>query len=163
MLPACYQNRGDSGFDELTGASAGNFFSEPALGRAVSRLDWNRDGLPDLAVTSVGTSAALLTNITPDAGNFVKFQLVGTSSERCAFGARVQLDSGDRTWTRQLVAGDGFSAANQRCLIFGIDDRSKLDRVIVTWPSGRIQTYKNPEPNSHYTIVEDSNKVWKKP
>jgi tetratricopeptide (TPR) repeat protein len=162
MTPACYENQGASQFHELDGATVGNYFATRHLGRAVARMDWNRDGLPDVVVTHVDSPVALLTNCATNPGAYVAIRLVGTQSERCAFGTRIQIDCGRHSWTQQLTAGDGFAASNERCLVFGLGDAERIDTATITWPSGQIQVFQSLETNLEYTIIEGSLRPWTK-
>ena len=64
------------------------------------------------------------------------------------------LRCGDRVWTRQLTAGSGYQASNQKMLLFGVSDCEKIDRLIVRWPSGIKQTFDDILPNRELTIIE---------
>jgi hypothetical protein len=62
MRPQLFYNRGDGRFQDISHAS-GEFFRGEYLGRGVARLDWNRDGRPDLVVVHQDRPAALLQNV----------------------------------------------------------------------------------------------------
>ncbi len=127
MRPQFFSNRGDARFEEATPATLGPWFATEQLGRGLAVLDWNRDGLEDFVVSHIDSPAALLTNRTGSAGRSLAVQLRGTQSARDAIGATVEVKSGDRTWTRQLTAGDGYQACNERRLVFGLGERTEID------------------------------------
>jgi hypothetical protein len=120
---------------ELDAADLGRYFQQQWLGRAAARLDWNRDGLEDLIVGHLDDDTALLTNTSTPAGRFLSLRLIGTHSERDAIGTRVEVRLGDRTLTRQLTAGDGYQASNERRLVIGVGNAARIDELIVRWPS----------------------------
>lgn len=73
-------------------------------------------------------------------GNWVQLKLVGTSSNRDAIGARVQVRIGDKTLTRQVEAGSGYASQAMLPVHVGIGSATKVDTVVIHWPSGAVQT-----------------------
>jgi hypothetical protein len=154
MRPQFLANINGEYFLEADAKKLGPFFEKKKLGRAVALLDWNRDGLEDACMTHVHEPVALLSNTTAAAGHFVAIQLRGVNSSRDAIGTTVEVKSGDQTWKRQLVAGDGFSASNERQLIFGLGDRTQIDSITVHWTRSKAQTYEDVEGDHRYIAVE---------
>lgn len=122
-------------------------------GRSVVLFDYNRDGLTDIA--SINTNApklALFRNEVPSQNSFAAFRLIGANqadrkseekSNRDAYGARITIKVGDLSITEELRAGEGFSAQNSRTLLIGLGKAELIKSATVTWPSGRIQTFRN--------------------
>lgn len=141
MRPQYYRNLGGEAFEELKADTLGPFFAGQHLGRGMARGDWNRDGREEVVISHIGSPAALLTNQTTTAGHFLALQLRGTIGSRDAIGTVARLKIGERTITRQLTAGDGYNASNQRQLIFGLGSAEKIDQLEIRWPSGAKQTF----------------------
>ncbi len=154
MPPQYFHNAGEGQFVPIDAAALGPYFEGNYLGRAVVRLDWNRDGREDCAVTHLETPAALLLNETPVAGSFLAVRLCGTLSERDAIGTRLQITAAGRSWTQQLTAGDGYLASNERRLVFGLGDAAQIERLVVRWPSGTVQEFSDLPIDSEALIVE---------
>lgn len=163
MKPQLFRNLGNTQFQEVTAEEAGSFFGEKFLGRGLAKLDWNRDGLMDFAVSNIGAPVSLLTNTTDQAGHFVNFRLHATTTARNAFFARVEVQVGQATWTRQLCAGDGYHASNERLLQFGLGNIAVVQSVRVVWPSGAESIIENPIADSTLELVEgrDMGILWK--
>ena len=140
MRPQFFQNQSPR-FTERFGKDIGPFFDEPRLGRGLARLDWNRDGLNDAAVSQIGDPAALLTNRTRRPGRGIGLRLVGTNGSRDAIGTRVTVKAGSQEWTRQLTAGDGYQATNQRRLDFGLGQNKDELQIEIHWIGGTTQTF----------------------
>jgi tetratricopeptide (TPR) repeat protein len=153
MSPQLFGPVGRS-FVEIEATSLGPYFQSERLGRAVARLDWNRDGQDDLIVGHLEDPCALLTNTTPDAGRFLSLKLFGTASSRDAIGTIVRATIGGRTLTRQLTAGDGYQASNERRIIIGTEAAAAIDRLTVRWPSGREQTFDDVASSQEAILVE---------
>ena len=43
--------------------------------------------------------------------------------------------------SRQMTAGDGYLASNERLLIFGLGDAVHIDELEVRWPAGTRQRF----------------------
>lgn len=159
MLPQYFRNEGDARFAELAGESLGTFFNEPGLGRGLARLDVNRDGREDFAVSNLDAPAALVVNETSAAGHFLALRLVGTNSSRDAIGTRVTVVAGRRTWTRQLTAGDGYMASNQRQLVVGLGGARAIDELRIDWPSGKHQIWRQLGVDQELIAIEASDEL----
>ena len=146
-------------FVEVAAADLGAYFQKRWLGRAVARLDWNRDGREDLVVGHLADDVALLTNTTRDAGRFLSISLFGVRSNRDAIGTTVSAHVGERTIVRQLTAGDGYQASNERRLIFGLGNARHVDSLVVRWPSGIVQQFENVPTSQEACLTEGGNLV----
>ena len=149
-----YQNRGDGRFDLLSAGSLGPHFSRRYLGRGLARVDWNRDGLPDVAISTLDIPAVLLTNTTAKHGHFLRLQLVGTRSHRDAIGARVTVECEKVTRVHQLTAGDGYHASNERTLLIGLGAVEQVRRLVVDWPSGFKQEFTGVTADRNLVAIE---------
>ena len=158
-----FLNVGHGRFVEVPSTTLGPFFQEVHLGRGLARLDWNRDGLDDFAVSLIGEPAGLLTNQTLGSGHFLAIQLRGTISSRDAIGATVEITVGDQRFVKQLTAGDGYQASNERQLRFGLGTRNQVDKLVVRWPRGSVQEWRGIAANQTLLLVEDSPHWWTMP
>jgi hypothetical protein len=96
----------------------------------------------------------LLSNVSSPVGKHIRLELRGVESSRDAVGTEVTIVAGEQQWTRQLTAGDGYQASNERQLIFGIGERDSVDRILIDWPSGRRQEFGELTARRAYLIVE---------
>lgn len=154
MAAQFYWHTGNGRFQEIQTSALGAYFQELHQGRAVARLDWNRDGLEDICITHVDAPVALLTNRTKDAGHFCAIQLRGVQSSRDAIGARIRIVANGQSFERQLTAGDGFEASNQRQLVFGLGDVDHIDEIHVRWPSGNEQVLESLIADQQLLLIE---------
>lgn len=151
--PQLFQNRGGR-FQELPSSQLGSYFSGMYLGRGVARVDWNRDGLPEFIVSNINSSVSVLKNASESVGHSVSVRLVATETARDAIGARVTVTFAGREVTRQLTAGDGYMASNERLVQFGLGSTTKIDRVQIHWPSSAISELKSVPVDCTLTVVE---------
>jgi hypothetical protein len=130
------------------------FWKRRHTGRALARLDFDRDGQMDFVVTDLLEPSALLLNESPTSNHWVSLRLVGTVSERDAIGAKVELAAGQQVWTGWVTAGDGYLCKNESVVHFGIGRQADIRQITVTWPSGRRQVYLDVPADRFSLLVE---------
>ncbi|MDB5385303.1 MAG: putative system TPR-repeat lipoprotein, partial [Planctomycetaceae bacterium] len=163
MSPQYFRNLGGGRFEELGPQKSGDFFSQKLLGRGLARLDWNRDGREDFAVSHLNSAAALVLNDTPqaDVGHYFAIQLRGTASNRDAIGTRIRIVTASNVLNEQLTAGDGYESSNQRQIIVGTGTERRVIQVEVRWLSGLVQAFGPFDSESEIMIVEGCPRVHK--
>lgn len=148
-------------------------------GRAVARGDLNGDGYVDLIATnSSGLKfAPTREGVTLARGplfvwingggdsNWVTVRLRGRmgidgkGSNADALGARVRVTTmggGERPLTQiqELTAGSGYLSMNSLDLNFGIGKAERVEKIVIRWPDGNVQTLTNVAPNQLLEITE---------
>jgi FG-GAP-like repeat/ASPIC and UnbV len=167
MPPAAYENRGGGSFQRLQPESLGHYGTEPRLGRAVARLDWNSDGRDDLAVTHLDRPPAILENQTPPAGPAKSLILKGTRSGRFPAGAIAHLlfrgtDGAERETVIHLTAGDGYYCSNEHLIRAATSGQSVVS-VEIHWPSGNRQELSLEGAGPYTVVVEGCPRVFSVP
>ena len=158
MKPAVYQNLGQGQFRHLPNEALGAYGSVPQLGRAMAKLDWNRDGREDLVMTHLDRAPALLQNNTMSVGKALTFRLVGTTSTRHPAGAVLRLtveNSGERRQVvSHLTAGDGYYCSNEHVLSFSMLPNDRIKGLQVRWPSGLTDSFEDVAETGDWLAVE---------
>ncbi len=134
---------------------ASGYWQGAYLGRGMTRLDFNHDGKQDFLITHLDAPSALMMNQTETPNHWLAIQLVGTSSERNAIGAQVDVHVGDQVLSNWIVGGDGYLSRNQPTVNFGLGTADKVNKIVVTWPSGVQQTFADPKVDAYLLLVED--------
>lgn len=153
MRPLLLYNSGRATFTDASRA-CGAYFEGEYLARGAARLDWDRDGLPDMVVVHTDRPVALLRNETRDAGRRLILDLYGVESNRDAIGARITVTSGGTTRIHEITGGDGYIASNERRVILGLGSAATVDRLDIRWPSGRIDRWTDIAADSELTLIE---------
>jgi len=83
-------------------------------------------------------------------------ELKGTGGNRSAIGARVEVQWNGNTQVQEVSGGSGFSSQNDRRLHYGLGSATKIDRVVIRWPSqrGATQTIENPAIDTILQVKE---------
>jgi hypothetical protein len=123
-------------------------------GRSVALVDlWNR-GVLDVVVANQNGPLLLYKNTVVPQNDWIEFELEGTSSNRSAIGAQVTLFWNGQKQLQEVSGGSGFAAENDRRLHFGLGTNPQIDKAIIRWPSGTIQTIDKPAANQLLKMKE---------
>jgi hypothetical protein len=130
-------------------------FDQPKVGRGLAVGDFDRDGDLDVLLTTNNGPAYLYRNDQLSGNNSVRFQLVGTKSNRDAIGARVQIDYNGQSATRVVRSGSSYLSQSELPATFGLEKHDHIDRVTVNWPSGTTQQHAKLRAGIAYQITEN--------
>jgi hypothetical protein len=151
--PHLFHNQGDGTFIDRA-AEAGREFVAPRVGRGLAYGDFDRDGDVDLLVTTNNGPARLFRNDLPPGNRSVRFRLAGTKSNRDAIGATVSIQSAGVSQSRMVRSGSSYLSQSELPVTFGVGRRDRVDRVVITWPSGRTDEFTNVAAGAAYQCVE---------
>jgi len=129
-------------------------FQEEFMGRGSAVGDYDNDGDLDVLVLDLGQRARLLRNDGGNRRNWVMVRLVGTTGNRDGIGARVRVTAGGKTQMRLRVSSSGYLSQSDPRLHFGLGDATRIDRIEIRWPSGKLQTLDGQRPNQVITATE---------
>jgi enediyne biosynthesis protein E4 len=143
---------------QLSTRDVGPYFSTKHVARGAAFGDLDNDGDIDIVVNHKDGAPAILRNDTPGNNRWIRLNLVGTCSNRDAIGARVEVDAGGRTITRQRKGGCSLESAHDPRLLIGLGAVNVVERVTIHWPSGGVSTLEHLTPNKAYEVVEPREK-----
>ncbi|MFQ5600574.1 MAG: tetratricopeptide repeat protein [Candidatus Krumholzibacteriia bacterium] len=152
-----FLNTGGARFANVSATSGFDFDSDS---RAVALVDWDHDGDVDLWTSNrTGPRLRFMRNDASAGNHFLAVRLVGRSCNRDAIGARVEVHmSGERERVRRrtLRAGDGFLSQSSKWLHFGLGGTVDVERVVVRWPGGDAEEFRNLQVDAFHRLVQGS-------
>ena len=157
----------DDNFDDVTLVSGADFRNDS---RGFALFDYDHDGWLDLGVTSpqkprfqifrntIGDSAT----DSPNRSTYISLEggHRGTNgqiewSSRDAVGAMVMVTIGETKRMYQVSSGEGLATQNSKWIHIGMGQAEKIDRLEITWPSGKQTSHNNVAAGSRVTLHED--------
>ena len=123
-------------------------------GRAVALADlWNR-GVLDAVVANQQGPLLLYKNTVAPNHAWIAIELEGSRSNRSAIGTQVRLFWNGQEHVQEVSGGSGFGAQNQRRLHFGLGKQPQIEKVVIRWPSGTVQTLTGLEIGHIHRVKE---------
>jgi hypothetical protein len=151
--PLLFRREPGQRFREV-GLSSGAALQEKLVVRGCAHGDYDGDGDPDIAVLWNNEGLRLWRNDGGNRNGWIGLRLVGRPPHRSALGARIQVTAGDRTVTEWVRSGSSYLSSSQRPPLIGLGARSRVDRVVITWPGGRVEELSGLAAGRYYTVRE---------
>ncbi len=149
--PLLFLNDGRGSFQDVAAAIGGGF-EQPKVARGLAYADFDRDGDLDLLLTTNNGPAYLYRN---DCGNrSIRFRLVGTKSNRDGIGATIHIVSGGINQSRMVKSGSSYLSQSELPVTFGLGKHDRVERIVIIWPSGRTEEFKNLAAGRSYECTE---------
>jgi enediyne biosynthesis protein E4 len=159
--PLLFHNLRNGKFEEV-GQKSGGALAKKYVGRATLTADfWNR-GRQDLLITNLDGSPVLLRNEVPSPGHWLRIKTVGTKSNRDGFGARIEVAAGGSTRYAELRAGSSFESSSDPRLHFGLGAATKVDSIVIRWPSGQVDKL-GPEEADQEIVAREGSGIVERP
>jgi enediyne biosynthesis protein E4 len=152
--PLLFVNQGGKSFASCAPGS-GPYFETDHVGRGAAFGDLDDDGRMDIVVSHRDAPPAVLFNRSPGGNHWVRLVLKGKKTNRDAVGAKVKVIANGRTIYRQRKGGGSMESTNDPRLLIGVGDATKIDKIIVHWPSGAPDSVlENVQVDQSITIEE---------
>lgn len=152
QVPKLMRNQGAGKFKDLS-ARGGDYFNNQHLARGAALGDLDNDGRVDVVVSHVNARAAILLNVTPEDAHWLGVDLA-RPGHADVVGARIALTGGGRTQSRFAKGGGSYASGPDRRALFGLGATTVIDKVTVTWPDGKEDTWTGLTPDRYYRLVQ---------
>src|SRR5947208_3704561 len=147
-----FLNGGKDGFRDVA-SELGAGFTQPKVARGAAFGDFDNDGDLDVLITTNNGPAYLYRNDQLAGNRSIRFRLRGTESNRDAIGAMVRIYYGGQSSSRMVRSGSSYLSQSELPVTFGLGKRDGIDRVVIRWPNGRVEEFKNLKAG-RYDCVE---------
>jgi hypothetical protein len=131
-------------------------------------FDYDDDGDLDLFVVNNAAAPKLYRNEGGNQRDWLRVEARGTTSNREGLGARVHLypRRGGPAQIREVATASHFLGQGERIVHFGLgrrdlaghrggrDRKRTVDKVVVEWPAGDIQVFRNVQHNGTLVVHE---------
>ena len=148
-----YRNKGDLTFEIVEENEA---VSNMLGSYGTASVDYNMDGQMDILVAhrTVNETLQLFKNANRQ-NNWISLKLVGTTSNKNAVGAVIELTDDNQTLHYQEVsAGLSWLSQNSFWMHFGLGNANAITEATIKWPSGLEETIELTTINDFFVITE---------
>ncbi len=129
-------------------------------GRGAAFADYDKDGDLDYIVVNVNAGSGdiepvlFYENELANDNNWLQVKLVGTMTNRDAFGTNMKIVVGDKSWMYEIDGGSTHASQNSSIAHFGLGDATVVDTLVIYWPNSETQVITNLYSNQLVQIVE---------
>jgi len=142
-----FKNNGNLTFKNTTGDWG---LSMPSFSNGAAYADLDNDGDMDFVVNNINDKAFLYRNNERQLykNNYLQVRLTGDSLNKNGIGAWIELhyDSG-KLQVYENTPYRGYLSSTQYSAHFGLGKTTRIDSVIIKWPQGKTQLFKNVNAN----------------
>ena len=125
--------------------------------------DLDGDGDWDLAIATSGSPTQpgfqILENLN-SSGHYIGFRLEGTTSNRSAIGARIEVHFDGKIRYDEIHCGQGYSGSSSFDVHVGLGAATSVDSIVVRWPTGEYSTHGPFAADSTHAVLEPGAEPW---
>jgi hypothetical protein len=148
-----FLNRHDGKFRNISDL-VGPGLEIPRVSRGVATGDLFNDGRIDVVIENLEGSPTILRSQGGPPNHWIGLQLEGAKSSRLALNARVKATAGNLVQTGEVLSGGSYLSQNDLRLHFGLGEKQSVNKVEISWPSGKMETLNNLPADHCYKVKE---------
>ena len=151
LLNYAFRNKGDLTFED---ASVKWGLGAKSYSNGLAYADLDNDGDMDLIVNNIDEEAFVYKNtaIESQKGNWLQIKLQGNPGNSSAIGAKARITAGGQIFYKELQPSRGFMSSVEPIFHFGLGTVSKIDRLEVQFPEGKLLVQENVPVNQRLTL-----------
>ncbi|MEM7382045.1 MAG: VCBS repeat-containing protein, partial [Bacteroidota bacterium] len=147
-----FSNQNGTLFADKTSAFG---LDQPSNSNGAAYADLDNDGDLDLIVNNINKEAAIYRNNTSDRQkNYLQLELKGEKQNSQGLGSKVIIYNDSQIQKLEQMPTRGYLSTVSGVLHFGLGNSSKIDSIVVQWPSGKQQTLVDVSSNQKLLLEE---------
>jgi hypothetical protein len=120
----------------------------------VAVFDYDGDGRMDVVATSMDAPAELWMNRSPHSGHWLGIALRGVKSNRDGIGARIEVVTKSGVQFNHQTSSVCYASSSLGPVHFGLGPDDVAQKIVITWPSGSVQTLENVKADQILHVTE---------
>ncbi|HTH58084.1 MAG TPA: VCBS repeat-containing protein [Cyclobacteriaceae bacterium] len=150
-----FQNSGKLKFEDQTKSWG---LDNVSISNGAAYADLDNDGDLDLLVNNINESGFVYKNNSVK-NSFLKIKLEGSIGNSFGIGAKVMAYLGSEEQLFEVASTRGFCSSVDTRINIGLGHSSKVDSLIVVWPSGKMERKTDVAPNQTIAVKESDAKI----
>jgi hypothetical protein len=136
-------NNGDGTFSDETFLLG---LGSTTISRGCAKLDNDNDGDMDIVIATVDNDSLVTVrnlvyrNNQNTGHHYLKVNPIGVINNRDAIGTHAQIVVNGESWIVEVDGGSSHGSSSEKTLHFGLGSNTLVDSLILTFPSGIVQT-----------------------
>ena len=158
-----YKGDGQLGFTDVSTAAG---IDSDWVGRGAVYADWDNDGYQDIIVANTYLNegigiyrAQLYKNKSDRSNHWLKVLLVGTTSNRDAFGSTIRAYTGEKVFYKHYTASGSHASHHSNFVYLGLGASEQVDSLHISWPSGEEAWLYDIQIDRTIQVVEGSSDI----
>ncbi len=117
--------------------------------------DFNNDNSIDLCnFSQITPLITVYENSNKNQNSWIKLELDGVISNKDAVGARIEIFCQEKYFNHYTFCGNNYISQDSQYKIIGLGNSSIIDSLVITWPSGWVDTFYDLPANQVYALEE---------
>jgi hypothetical protein len=143
-------NLGGGRFEEWK--ETGDLAALRMSGRGSAVADIDNDGDLDLFIVDLAGPSRLFENVVGNRKSWIRIEPRPGEDGRTALGTKVKVTAGGRSQTKEFSVSPSYASGTLTDLHFGLGDAESVEEIIVTWPGGRSQEFRDVPARKIYRL-----------
>jgi hypothetical protein len=124
-------------------------------GRSIVAGDFRNNGQLDLVLRQSGGGPVLLFENHFPRRHYLEVSLRGRTSNRLGIGARLTAKVNGQSLVREMYPLNSFRSQMPNIVHFGLGEATRVEELMIRWPSGREQHLSNLAADRHIVVDEE--------
>ena len=148
-----FLNQHDGTFRDIS-KLAGPAIQIPQVSRGLAVGDLFNDGHLDIVIENLEGEPMILRPQGGPRNHWISFQLEAAKGSPLALNARLRATAGDLVQEDEVRSGGSYLSQSDLRIHFGLGSHEKVDKLEITWPSGKVETLTNVGADHFYHLKE---------
>ncbi len=147
-----FENDGLGNFTEIANTCGMVHFGQ---GRAMLRLDADRDGDEDVVIAASNGPLTFFRNETVSGNHWLRLTLDSSTKQGLApngFGTEIYADNGLNTLYRQLDSNQSYMGQNEQVVHIGLGQNTEIKNLDIRWSDGSRTVLQQVPADQHLTV-----------